>query len=118
MFKFIKTETFKHRVEVVVPSDDPDRPHRGSFVATSQRYGKERLRELTDPDSGVGDQQFIRQTLVRVEGFEVEGIDPADQAALREVIVEDIALSSCYLRDYMAASASAAEKNSARSSRR
>lgn len=117
-FRFAKTDTFKHRVDVIVPSDDPDKPHKGSFVATSQRYTKEKLRELTDADAGSGDADFIRQTLVKTEGFEVEGIDPSDQAALREVIISDIALSSCYLREYMAASASAAEKNSARSSRR
>lgn len=117
-FKFLKTDTFKHRVEVAVPSDNPDKPHKGSFVATSQRYTKEKLRELTDPDTGLNDPEFIRATLVKTEGFEVDGIDPADQNALREIIIDDIALSSCYLREYMAASASAAEKNSARSSRR
>lgn len=117
-FKFSKTSTFKHRVDVTVPSDDPDKPHKGHFIATSTRYTKERLRELTEPETAPGDADFIRQTLVKTEGFEVEGVDPSDQNALLEVIINDIALSSCYLREYMAASASAVEKNSARSSRR
>lgn len=116
-FTFKKTDTFKHRVEIVVPGDDPDKPHKGSITCTSKRYSKDKLKELTDIDTGLGDQEFIRATLVKVEGFEVEGATN-DQTLLIDTIAEDIALSSCYLREYMAASASAAEKNSARSSRR
>lgn len=116
-FIFKKTDTFKHRVDVVVPSDDPDKPHKGSFVATSKRYSKEKLRELTDPDTGVGDAEFIRETLVGLDGFSVDGLSN-DPEALREVLIGDIALSAHYLRSYMEAAASVAEKNSARSSRR
>lgn len=118
-FTFKKTDTFKHRVEVVVPSDDPDKPHKGSFIATSKRYTKERFNELIKAEDGSDNtSEFIRQTLVKVEGFDVEGVDPNDQNALRETLIEDLALSSCYVREYAAASASVAEKNSPRSSRR
>lgn len=116
-FVFKKTDTFKHRVDVVVPGDDPNKPHTGHFFATSRRYSKDKIRELTEPDTAPGDDEFIRHTLVKVEGFEVEG-GTNDQEALREAIISDPSLSAAYLREYFKASTGAAEKNSARSSRR
>lgn len=116
-FKFVKTDTFKHRVDVVVPSDDPNKPHTGHFVATSRRYAKDKLRELTTEDTAPGDDEFIRGTLINVEGFEVDG-GTNDQEALRETIIGDSALSAGYLKSYFQASNGVAEKNSLRSSRR
>lgn len=118
MFRFIKTNTFKHRVEVSIPGDDPDRPISGSFICTSKRHDKDAFRDLVDGKQGGGDEDFIRETLVSVEGLEVEGIDPGNQAALIDVIARDVALSAAYISGYAKASVGAAEKNSARSSRR
>ena len=116
-FKFVKTDTFKHRVDVVVPSDDPNKPHTGHFFATSRRYSKDKLRELTAEDTAPGDDEFIRQTLIQVDALEVEG-GTNDQQALRETIIGDSALSAGYLKSYFQASNGVAEKNSLRSSRR
>lgn len=117
MFRFVKTSTFKHRVGVSIPSDDPNQPLTGSFVCTSKRHDKGQFRDLVDGGSG-DDEEFIRETLVAVEGLEVEGVDPANQAALIDVIARDVALSAAYIRDYAKASVGAPEKNSGRSSRR
>lgn len=115
-FKFVKTDTFKHRVDVVVPSDDPNKPHTGHFFATSRRHSKDKLKELTE-EAAQGDDEFIPQTLINVEGFEVEG-GTNDQQALREAIMGDQALSTSYVKSYFAALNGVAEKNSPRSSRR
>lgn len=117
-FKFVKTDSFKHRVEVTVPGDDPDKPLTGHFTATSRRHDKARLRDLTDPDTAPGDVEFVRLTLVKVDGLEIDGVDPANQDQLREEVAADPSLCTAYIRDYLRASMGAAEKNSARSSRR
>lgn len=111
-FTFKKTDTFKHRVEVVVPSDDPNKPYTGHFFATSRRHPKDSIKEITSDDD-----DFIRQTLVKLEGFDVEG-GTNDQEALRETIIGDSALSAGYLKSYFEAANGVAQKNSPRSSRR
>ena len=117
-FKFVKTETFNHRVDVVVPGEDPNKPLTGHFTATSRRHDKDKIRELTDPETAPGDAEFVRLTLVKLEGFEVDGVEPSNQDQLRDVLIADPALSACYIRDYLKAAMGVAEKNSARSSRR
>lgn len=117
MFRLVKTHTFRHRVDVTIPGDDPDKPITGSFTCVSKRHDKDAFRELVDGRDG-GDEAFIRETLVRVEGLEIEGVDPGDQQAMIDVIARDVALSAAYIRDYAKAAVGAAEKNSGRSSRR
>ncbi len=62
MFRLTKTNTFRHRVDVSIPSDDPDLPITGSFVCVSKRHDKDAFRDPTVGRDG-GDEAFIRETL-------------------------------------------------------
>lgn len=97
-----KTETWKTNVQVALPSDNPDKPTQGTFVAEFRHFSKPALRDLmARAQSGeVDDSQLLDEVLVGVSGIgpEVgEEYPAADQLAM---VRDHVALSVAAIKAF------------------
>ena len=85
-FTFKKTDTFAATVSVELPTDDPKRPNKGTFVATFKHLNRAQMKTLQEDLAAkdLTDEQFLDQYLTKISGIGGEDgeLSAEDQRAL------------------------------------
>lgn len=122
MFKIVTTDRFKHRINLSIPSDNPDKPHTGQFIGTFKRLSKAQLEAINkrddNDDEAVADakkRDFLDDVLLEVEGVVDDAGNPISSADAVALVKSDLAISSQTVQQYIDASLGVGAKNSVKS---
>lgn len=111
--KLKKVSTFKSRVTVQQPGDNPERPSEATFVAEFKYLDRDAFDALMA--SSPSDAEFLDTVLVGATEISDESGAPAPFEAAKAAIAGDLSLSAATVRAFMEAISGAREKNSLRS---
>lgn len=120
MFKFVRTDTFAATVHVSLPTNDPSKRQEGHFIASFKRLEKEETSKLLAHlgSNEITDDDVLDRVLVSISGIgDGDGNAlPADEQM--KLVRSDFGLCQAVAMAFFRDMGSAAEKNSAKSSRR
>ena len=110
---FKRTATFATTVHVELPSEDPKKPIKGSFVAKFKYLTSEQMKALQEDlkHGRLTDESFLDQYLVGVSGIGDEDGKPLDEAEQRQIIYADMALTTATVLAFRTSITGAAAKN-------